>query len=144
MSKDFYNAAGFYEFVDEKKLMGTKCKSCGELFLPPRPVCSACHGEEMEWVEMGKKGKLEAFTVTLYGPTRMVEAGYDAKNPYCVGIVRLDEKHGKDKGPAISTQILGLDLTKPESIKIGTSMELTFIERTEGDKKNTYIGFKAT
>jgi len=137
MSKDFYNAAGFYEFVDEKKLVGTKCKSCSELFLPPRPVCSACHGEEMEWVEMSGKGKLEAFTVTLYGPTRMVEAGYDAKNPYCVGVVRLNE------GPAISAQILGLDLTKPEKIKIGTPLGLAFIDRTEGERKNTYIGFKA-
>jgi len=138
MSKDFYNAAGFYEYVGEKKLMGARCKSCGELFLPPRPVCSACHSEQMEWEEMKGTGKLEAFTVTLYGPTRMVEAGYDAKNPYCVGIVRLDE------GPAISAQILGLDLTKPEEIKVDTPMKLTFIERTEGEEKNTYIGFEAT
>ena len=137
MSKDFYNAAGFYEFVEEKKLMGTKCKSCGELFLPPRPVCSSCHGEEMEWVEMGGKGKLEAFTVTLYGPTRMVESGYGPKNPYCVGVVRLDE------GPAISSQILGLDLSKPEEIKIGTPMHLTFIDRTEGEEKKTFIGLEA-
>ena len=137
MSKDFYNATGFYEFVDEKKLMGTKCKSCGELFLPPRPVCSSCHGEEMEWVEMGGKGKLEAFTVTLYGPTRMVEAGYGPKNPYCVGVVRLDE------GPAISSQILGLDLSKPEDIKIGTPMQLTFINRTEDGEEKTFIGFEA-
>ena len=137
MSKDFYNATGFYEFVGEKKLMGTKCKSCGELFLPPRPVCSSCHGEEMEWVEMGGKGKLEAFTVTLYGPTRMVEAGYGPKNPYCVGVVRLDE------GPAISSQILGLDLSKPEDIKIGTPMQLTFINRTEDGEEKTFIGFEA-
>jgi uncharacterized OB-fold protein len=136
MSKDFYSSAGFYEFVDEKKLMGTKCKSCGELFLPPRPVCSSCHSEEMEWTEMAGKGKLEAFTVTLYGPTRMVEAGYNAKNPYCVGVVRLDE------GPAISAQILGLDLSKPEEIKIGTPMQLTFINRTEGGEEKTYIGFE--
>jgi len=136
MSKDFYNAAGFYEFVEEKKLMGTKCKSCSELFVPPRPICSVCHGEEMEWTEMSGKGKLEAFTVTLYGPTRMVEAGYDAKNPYCVGVVRLDE------GPAISAQILGLDLTNPKAIKIGTPMGLTFVDRAEGEKKNTYIGFE--
>jgi len=137
MSKDLYSAAGFYEFVDEKKLMGTKCKSCGELFLPPRPMCSACHSEEMEWVEMGGKGKLEAFTVTLYGPTRMVEAGFGPKNPYCVGIVRLDE------GPAISAQILGLDLSKPEEIKVGTPMQLTFVNRTEGEKEVTFIGFEA-
>jgi len=138
MSKDAYNAAGFYEFVAEKKLMGTRCKSSGELFVPPRPFSPSCGSEEMEWVEMSGKGKLEAFTVTLYGPTRMVEAGYDAKNPYCVGVVRLDE------GPAISAQILGLDLSKPEEIKIGTPLTLTFIERQEGDKKNTYIGFEAT
>ncbi|WP_089728238.1 Zn-ribbon domain-containing OB-fold protein [Candidatus Thiosymbion oneisti] len=138
MSKDAYNAAGFYEFVAEKKLMGTRCKSSGELFLPPRPFSPSCSSGEMEWVEMSGKGKLEAFTVTLFGPTRMVEAGYGPKNPYCVGIVRLDE------GPAISAQILGLDLTKPEAIKIGTPMGLTFIDRTEGEEKKTYIGFKAT
>jgi hypothetical protein len=137
MSKDLYSAAGFYEYVDEKKLMGTKCKSCGELFLPPRPMCSSCHGEEMEWVEMSGKGKLEAFTVTLYGPTRMVQAGYGPKNPYCVGVVRLDE------GPAISAQILGLDLSKPEEIKVGTPMNLTFISRKEGEQEKTYIGFEA-
>jgi hypothetical protein len=137
MSKDLFSAAGFYEFVEEKKLMGSKCKSCGELFLPPRPLCSACHGEEMEWVEMSGQGKLEAFTVTLYGPTRMIQAGYSAKNPYCVGVVRLDE------GPAISAQILGLDLSKPEEIKIGTPMTLTFINRKEGEVEKTYIGFEA-
>jgi uncharacterized OB-fold protein len=137
MSKDLFSAAGFYEYVDEGKLMGSRCKSCGELFLPPRPLCSSCHSEEMEWVEMGGKGELEAFTVTLYGPTRMVEAGYSAKNPYCVGIVRLDE------GPAISAQILGLDLSKPEEIKIGTPMQLTFINRKEGEEDKTYIGFEA-
>jgi uncharacterized OB-fold protein len=91
----------------------------------------------MEWVEMGGKGKLEAFTVTLFGPTRMVEAGYGPKNPYCVGVVRLDE------GPAISAQVLGLDLSKPEEIKIGTPLQLTFISRTEGEEEKTYIGFEA-
>ncbi len=137
MSKDFYNAAGFYEFVAEKKLMGTRCKSCGAFFLPPRPICSSCHSEEMEWEELSGKGELAAFTVTLYGPTRMVQAGYNAKNPYCVGIVRLAE------GPAISAQILGLDLSKPEEIKIGTPLTLTFISRKEGEEEKTYIGFEA-
>nr|AFI78484.1 protein containing DUF35 [uncultured bacterium ws156A7] len=137
MSKDFYNATGFYEFVDENKLMGAKCKSCGTLFMPPRPVCSSCHGEEMDWVEMEGRGKLEAFTVTMFGPTRMVELGYGPKNPYCVGIVRLDE------GPAISAQIMGLDLSKPEEIKVGTPMQLKFIKRMEGEKEKTYVGFEA-
>ena len=137
MSKETFSSAGFYEYVGENKLMGTKCKSCGELALPPRQVCTKCGSDDMEWSEMAGKGKLEAFTVTLYGPTRMVQAGFGPKNPYCVGVVRLDE------GPAISAQILGLDLSKPEEIKIGTPMQLTFIERTEGEQQNTYIGFEA-
>jgi uncharacterized OB-fold protein len=66
----------------------------------------------------------------------MVEAGYSAKNPYCVGIVRLDE------GPAISAQLLGFDLSKPEEIKVGTPMSLTFIDRKEGEEEKTYIGFE--
>ena len=57
---------------------------------------------------MSGEGKLLAFTTVHIAPTAMIEAGYDRKNPYCTGIVQLDE------GPAISAQILGVDPTKPE------------------------------
>ncbi len=136
MSKDFFNAEGFYEYVNEGKLMGTRCKSCGELYVPPRPICSACHSEGVEWVEMSGKGKLDAFTVIYYGPTRMVDAGYSAKNPYCCGIVRLDE------GPAISAQIFDVNMANPEEIKVGTPMKLRFYERTEGEEQKKYVGFE--
>jgi uncharacterized OB-fold protein len=138
VSKDFYNAEGFYEFVGEGKLMAAKCGSCGALYLPPRPICSACHGEHMEWVEMGGNGKIEGFTVITVGPTRMVQAGYDRKNPYCVGIVRLDE------GPAISAQIFGVDVQHPDQIKVGTVVKAKFFERQEGDEVKKYVGFEAT
>ncbi len=72
---------------------------------------------------MGGKGKLVAFTTIEVGTTMMLDSGYDRGNPYCSGIVELEE------GPRISTQIMGVDANNPESIAIGTLLQLDFIER---------------
>jgi len=91
----------------------------------------------MEWVEMKGKGKLAAFTTIYVGPTFMIEEGYDRNNPYCTGVVELEE------GPGISARILGVDAKKPEEIKIGTPLVVDFVERGEGEAKRTYLAFKA-
>ncbi len=116
-------AASFDQFISEKKLMGSKCRKCGALYAPPRPICLKCYSSEMEWVELRGKGKLVAFTVIGVGPEPMVAAGYDRDHPYCSGIVELEE------GPRISAQIVGVDATHPEDIKIGTPLTLDFVER---------------
>ncbi len=81
-------------------------------------------------------GKLIAFTTVHIAPTAMIEAGYDRKNPYCAGIVKLDE------GPAISAQILGVDPTKPGEIEIGTPLRAAYVERGEGEEKRTFLAFE--
>ncbi|MBN1316530.1 MAG: Zn-ribbon domain-containing OB-fold protein [Anaerolineales bacterium] len=133
-----FSGSSFYRFLNEKKLMGSRCRSCGKLVAPPRPICSTCFGEEIEWVEMSGKGRLAAFTTIHIGPTAMLEAGYDRKNPYCAGIVQLAE------GPAVSAQILGFDPTKPEEIKIGTPLSVVFVERGEGEQMQLYLAFEAS
>jgi uncharacterized OB-fold protein len=137
LAKGFTSAA-FFRFLGEHKLMGSHCKSCGALYLPPRSLCTACYSaeEEMEWVEMSGRGKLLAFTTVHIAPTAMIEAGYDRKNPYCVGIVQLDD------GPAISAQILGVDPTRPGEITIGTPLKVAFVERGEGEERRTYLAFE--
>ena len=131
-----FNSHGFYKYIDEHKLMASRCKTSGELYMPPRPICSISHSTDMEWVEMSGKGTISAFTVITVGPTRMVAAGYDRKNPYCTGIVKLAE------GGSISAQIFGLDLSKPERIKVGTPVHAIYFEREEDGKKRTYLGFE--
>jgi uncharacterized OB-fold protein len=137
LAKGFTSAA-FFRFLGEHKLMGSHCKSCGALYLPPRSLCTACYSaeEEMEWVEMSGRGKLLAFTTVHIAPTAMIEAGYDRRNPYCVGIVQLDN------GPAISAQILGVDPTRPGEITIGTPLKVAFVERGEGEERRTYLAFE--
>jgi uncharacterized OB-fold protein len=131
-----FTASSFYQFLGERKLMGSQCQLCGTLHVPPRAICPDCYGADMEWVEMSGEGELVAFTTIHIAPTAMIEAGYDRKNPYCTGIVQLAE------GPAVSAQILGVDPTKPQEIEIGTPLRVAFIQRGEGEQARTYLAFE--
>ena len=81
----------FEQFLEEDKLMGARCLGCGALFVPPRAICTKCHGSEMKWVETKGEGQLVAFTCISIGPPAMIEEGYDRNNPYCSGAVELAE-----------------------------------------------------
>jgi uncharacterized OB-fold protein len=132
-----YTGAAFDKFLSEEKLMGTRCKACGALYLPPRPICTKCNSRDMEWVEMKGKGKLSAFTTICVGTTIMAQEGCGRDNPYCCGIVELEE------GVKISGRILGVDTQKPENIKVGTPLSVEFVHRGEGENKKTFLGFRA-
>lgn len=132
-----FTAVSFDEFLKEKKLMGSHCTVCNKDFLPPRPICPQCHGDQMTWVEFSGKAKLAAFTSIYIAPTAMIEAGYGRDNPYLAGVVELE------KGVKISAQIQGLDAKKPEDIKIGTLLQVEFVERGEGEQKKTFLAFRS-
>ena len=128
-------SSSFYQYLSEKKLMGTKCQKCGALFLPPHPICSKCYGSDLEWVEMKGNGKIAAFAVIAVGPSFTIDEGYSRNNPYLVGVVQLDE------GPKVSARIKGIDVKNPEDIKVGTPVSVDFMEPEEG--KRCYVAFKA-
>jgi len=132
-----FSAAAFDQYIAEHKLMAACCTRCGGVYAPPRAICPKCQSEEMEWIETSGKGKLVAFTVILSGPTFMIEQGFDRRNPYISGIVELEE------GTRISARIKGIDPIKPTEIKIGTPLTVDFVEFGEGEKKKTYLAFKA-
>ena len=71
--------------------MGSRCRKCGGLHLPPRPLCSHCGSADMEWAELKGKGTLAAFTAIAVGLSSLAEEGHDRNNPYCSGIVELEE-----------------------------------------------------
>ncbi len=135
MSEKEKTSASFHEFLAEGRLMGTKCRSCGRLHLPPRPICPACSADETDWVELAGRGRLVAYTVIHVAPSAMIVAGYGRENPYCVGVVELEE------GPRASAQILGADVSHPEGIAVGTPARAVFVARGEGKKRRTYLAF---
>lgn len=131
-----FNNKSFQHYLGEKKLMGSRCSTCASLYVPPRPLCSNCFGETMEWVEMAGQARLRAYTVVHIATSTMIEAGYGRENPYCSGIVKLDE------GPSISAQIVGVDVTQPEQIPIGAPLNAVFLERGEGEEAKSFLAFE--
>lgn len=136
MSDYSLQTKSFHKALEDNKLIGSRCLDCGFLAAPQRQICPKCHSDRMEVVEFSGKGKLAAFTVIFTPPTEMLEAGYNAKNPYCVGIVALEE------GPKVNGQILGLDLSKPAEIKIGTPLKMTTVERGPEGAKKKFLAFE--
>ncbi len=51
------------ELRDHGRLMGTRCASCGVIYLPPRMYCEQCFSRLTEWVEVPPRGRIFAFTV---------------------------------------------------------------------------------
>ena len=136
MAERFFSDIYYDKYLDEDKLMGSRCKKCGALFTPPRSICIKCYDSDMEWVEMSGKGKLGAFTCISVGPQFMIEQGYNRKNPYCVGVVELEE------GTRVDARIEGVDTTNPESIKVGMPLTVKFLHTGEGEDLTTFLAFE--
>jgi len=135
MSDRPFTEISFEKYKNEDKLMASKCTNCGALFVPPRAICDECHGNDMEWAEMGGRGKLKTYTCVAVGPPFMIEEGYDRNNPYCCAVVELDE------GTTVLARIDGIDAGKPEGIKVGMPVKAVLIHRGEGEEKNTVLTF---
>lgn len=136
MEKRPFNDISYEQFLNEDKLMGSRCQKCGAIAVPPRPICANCHGSRLEWVEMTGKGKLLAFTCIAIGPPLMIKEGYDREHPYVSGVVELDE------GVRVVARIEGMDGTKPETIRIGTPLRAEFLHRGEGAAAMTFLAFR--
>jgi len=126
----------YLEALQNEKLMGSKCKKCGEMFVPPRKLCTKCNSTELKWIEMSGKGKITAFSCIGVGATFMASKGYSMKKPYCFSVVKLDE------GPMISGQLIGVDETKPDTIKIDTPVKAIFLKTDiKGEEPRIDLGF---
>jgi uncharacterized OB-fold protein len=136
MSERPFTSASFNQYLSEERLMGSTCQACGAIYLPPRPLCAACHGDEMAWVDMEGRGRLVAYTTVHIGPGIMIAEGYDRNNPYCTGIVELAE------GPRISARIVGVDAHSPAGIQIGTPLMVHFLPAQQTEEQRTFLAFK--
>lgn len=136
MAEYTMNSKDFYKALAEGQLIGSRCTECGALSVPQCQICKVCHSDQSEIITFEGEGELAAYTVISVPSLMMAEAGYSAKNPYCVGIVQLQE------GPRVSAQILEVNIQEPEKIEIGTPLKITTIKRGEGENQVTYLAFK--
>jgi len=111
-----FTTESFYKFVKEKKLMAAKCNKCGQIILPPRPMCPKCLSKDLKWAESPLRGKLLTYTVIHVSPQQ-----FQAMAPYAVGIVELEN------GAHLPGMIKGVPM---DQIKVGMTLTLSFEDIT--------------
>jgi len=72
----------FIDYLENGKVMGTRCKECGKAYFPPRSDCYRCLPGEMEWFEVSGTGKLVTYSKLEYAPI-----GFEEDVPYCIALL---------------------------------------------------------
>ncbi|HEX15860.1 MAG: hypothetical protein DRG33_01980 [Deltaproteobacteria bacterium] len=66
-AKEFNRVHQFYENLKAGKFTTTRCRTCGHVAYPPRVICPECYSEDLEWIELPKRGKVLTFTEEVRG-----------------------------------------------------------------------------
>jgi hypothetical protein len=93
-----------------------RCRDCGEHVFIPEPLCTACQGQNLEWVDSTGRGSVYSFTV-VHRPQRP-----EFRVPYTVAIVELEE------GWHMLTNLVEI---APEDVRIGLPVEVLFEKLSE-------------
>lgn len=106
---------GFFTVPDDPRqaprLLGTRCRACGEHFYPRRAVCAKCMSEQTADVELEARGTLYSYTfvhLPLFGSTNMEHA-----DGYGVGQIDLPE------GPRVQAPLAG----KQPEFRVGQAVQ---------------------
>ncbi|MEE9199759.1 MAG: Zn-ribbon domain-containing OB-fold protein [Dehalococcoidia bacterium] len=103
----------FWRGTRRREILVQKCRDCDQLIYYPRPLCTKCFGDNLDWIRCSGFGKVYNFTVTH----QSVIQGFDEDLPYVFAIIELDE------GVKVSSNIVDC---QPENVKIGMPVEVVF------------------
>jgi uncharacterized OB-fold protein len=113
----------FKMMKDGQKLMAVRCGACGQVLIPPRPVCGDCFEPMTEWVEVGPRGTVTGFT-SIYFSFYDANLGKNRPVPFGSALIQLD---GADND--INHFLEESDVNK---MHIGMRVEPVFRENREG------------
>jgi len=110
----------FITYLEQGKVMTTKCKKCGTSYFPPKMDCPKCLLSDMEWFEVKGGGKLLTYSMVNYGPS-----GFEDDAPYILAI-------GEFGGGLRIFGRLSRDV-KESDIKVGLGIKVTPV-KLPGDR----------
>lgn len=117
----------FVDYLEDNKVMGTRCPACNLSFFPPRADCCDCQARELEWFEVTGSGKLVTYSQLKFGPI-----GFEDDLPYAIALL--------DYGDYRVFGRLAADVPD-EKIKIGMPMQ-TVVNKLSNGQLN-YVFQKA-
>jgi hypothetical protein len=115
------------DFIDQLqrgRVMGTRCRTCGTRYFPPRADCCKSLDSDMEWVDLPGMGTLLTYSTLSYAP-----AGFGEDLPYTIAVVDFGfvRVFGRlDRSIPEENIAIGMRL-KPEVLKLpGGNMSYEF------------------
>ena len=117
--------------AERPKLLGSRCRDCGELAFPSQPDCRNCCSRDTEVVELGDRGVLWTWTIQSFMPKSpyLSDETPETFRPYGVGYVEMPG------GIRVETR---LKENTPEALRIGMPMRLV-IEPFRTDEDGNQI-----
>ena len=103
-------AEPFWQGLREGEVRLQRCRDCERYQYYPRPICSHCWSENVEWQTVNADGTVYSYTVPGFAP----HPSFKDSLPYVVALVDLDV------GVRVMTTIVEC---QPESVRIGMPVE---------------------
>ena len=105
--------AFWFEGARQHRLLIQRCKECGTLRHPPRPMCSECQSYEWDVVDASGRGTVYSFVVNHYPQVPAFDY------PLAVGLIELEE------GTRLVANVIGVE---PGAIRVGMPVEVEWVD----------------
>jgi uncharacterized protein len=105
--------AFWFEGARQHRLLIQRCKQCGTLRHPPRPMCSECRSYEWDVVDASGRGTVYSFVVNHYPQVPAFDY------PLAVGLIELEE------GTRLVANVIGVE---PGDIRVGMPVEVEWVD----------------
>jgi len=120
---------GFYRGLERRMLLGSRCRKCGALYVPPTPLCTKCFGRDTADESLSGAGSLVTFTVV-----HVASPEFQHLAPYAVAVVRLRE------GPFVLGMLRGVK--NPDEIRLEAEVFVDFESSVSLTPGKTRLVFK--
>ena len=104
----------YNEALQQNRLLGLKCRSCGAITVPPKIACRQCAGSELDVTVVKGSGKIRTFTTV-----NVAADGREDEMPYTIVMVELEE------GPWLMGNLEGIDPQAASMELIGKRVKMT-------------------
>ena len=105
--------AFWFEGARQHRLLIQRCKECGTLRHPPRPMCAECRSYEWDVVDASGRGTVYSFVVNHYPQVPAFDY------PLAVGLIELEE------GTRLVANVIGVE---PGAIRVGMAVEVEWVD----------------
>lgn len=119
--------------LKEKKIIGSWCRGCAKVIVPPRNICGRCHRRMDERIVVSDRGTITSYIIS----TPMQKGKYKVlgMDPVEMGVVSENEiiipAFVRFDGSDSNVQLLMID-TDPDTLYVGMRVKAVWAEERKG------------